>query len=354
MTMKKVAEPATEVFDDALLAIGDNIDRLVSIEARSRGYDQGVIRKLYDSAYRVFNRSLTLTAAGRLIAQVSPGDIVFIATGAGITPYLPKGETDGPLGAAALARAIRHGLNGVPILLTDDRMVENLAATCTAAGLSVHDVETIKRVPSSCAVVGFPSGDDSEEAADSLLDLHSPAALIAIERLAPNRVGIAHSAMGLPVGDDRARLEHLFNRARGREMLTIGIGDNGNEIGFGTIEADVRTLKQWGNVCRCPCNDGLASAVKTDVLVVAGVSNWGAYGVEACLATLLGQPDLIHDKDTELHMLRECVRTGALDGATITPSMTVDGTGREAQTGLLELLRAIVGNGLRVVPERPF
>ena len=53
---------------------------------------------------------------------------------------------------------------------------------------------------------------------------------------------------------------------------TIGIGDGGNEIGMGKLSwATIRkNVPQGGEVaCRVP----------TDYLIVAGVSNWGAYAL---------------------------------------------------------------------------
>jgi hypothetical protein len=75
----------------------------------------------------------------------------------------------------------------------------------------------------------------------------------------------------------------------------------------------------------------MATVVATDVLVVAGTSNWGAYGIEACLAAIAGKPDLIHSARVEQFMLEECVRTGGVDGSTGRQILQVDGTSMEVQ-----------------------
>ena len=59
-------------------------------------------------------------------------------------------------------------------------------------------------------------------------------------------------------------------------------------------------------------------------LVVAGVSNWGAYGVVAELARLAGRP-LLHTAEEEQAMVRACVDAGAVDGLTRRAEPTVDG-----------------------------
>ncbi|MHB9092997.1 MAG: glutamate cyclase domain-containing protein, partial [Chloroflexota bacterium] len=82
--------------------IGENLDRLVSLEMRPQGKSQGVIRRLYDAARLHHGEPITTLAARRLVESVKSGDTVIIATGAGLPDYLPFGETDGPLGSAAL------------------------------------------------------------------------------------------------------------------------------------------------------------------------------------------------------------------------------------------------------------
>ena len=71
-----------------------------------------------------------------------------------------------------------------------------------------------------------------------------------------------------------APLDALFLRRRAG-TVTIGIGDGGNEIGMGRVRARV--------VRDVPNGAKIASVVRTDHLVVAGTSNWGAWGVVAHL-----------------------------------------------------------------------
>jgi hypothetical protein len=146
----------------------------------------------------------------------------------------------------------------------------------------------------------------------------------------------------------------LVEQARRQSALSIGIGDNGNEIGFGLIEKAVREVKPYGDKCQCSCGMGIASAIETDVLVSANISNWGAYGVEAMLAALLGVPALLHSAETETAMLEAAVDAGALDGSTGGKRMAVDGCGLDVQQAELTMLRAILENGLADPPRRPF
>ena len=100
-----------------------------------------------------------------------------------------------------------------------------------------------------------------------------------MEALGVNSKGVAHSSTGLPAMEGRARFEHLISAAREADVLTIGIGDNGNEIGFGLIAEEVRSIKPFGRECRCPCGGGIATVNACDILITVAVSNWG--GVRA-------------------------------------------------------------------------
>ena len=82
----------------------------------------------------------------------------------------------------------------------------------------------------------------------------------------------------------------------------------------------------------------IASVVKVSHLVVAGTSNWGAYGIVAELSALAGRP-LLHSADEERKMVQACVDAGAVDGLTRRAEPTVDGLPLEAHVGMLELLR---------------
>ncbi len=335
--------------------IGENADRLCTLELRPRGYSHGVIHNLYQAARDKIGEPLAMAAAKRMHEAVKPGDVVLLTTGAGNPLYLPKGETDGPLGLTVVARMLSEGLGAVPIILTEDAYVGNVEATAVATGLGIRSMDEATKVGYTTAVISFP--DDAEAAkqkAQQLLDDLQPKAVIALEKLGPNAAGVTHSATGMPSGPDRAQIEHLIYVARDRGILTIGVGDNGNEIGFGLIQEAVLEYKPFGRVCQCPCGQGMATVVPTDVLVVAGTSNWGGYAIEACLAALIGKPDLIHSPRVESFMLEENVRTGGVDGSTGRQILQVDGTSQEVQLAFNELFRAVVQYGMEAPRSRPF
>lgn len=83
----------------------ENIDRLISLDIAGRGF----INILYPPTRERHGRPLCLLTAEKMQQNVDAGDIVLIACGMFVYP-LEIAETDGPLGGAALARALQVGL----------------------------------------------------------------------------------------------------------------------------------------------------------------------------------------------------------------------------------------------------
>jgi hypothetical protein len=335
--------------------IGEYVDRLCTVEMRPQGMPRGLVHRLYEAARRrQGGRPLTLFAAERLRDAVKPGDNVILVTGAGNPPWMPAGETDGPLGVAALGRALALGLGARLYFATEAHSVAALEATVMAAGIAVVPADMMKQRTGAGTVLRLASSDREAraEAQQMIKDLR-PSAVIACEKLGPNAKGEIHSVRGVNITAESAKAHHLFTIAREAGILTVGYGDGGNEIGCGIIYDDTRALAAYGARCQCPCGDGMATSVVTDVLVFAAVSNWGSSGTCATLAYLLGQPDLVHDPDTEYRMLDANVRAGGADGIEGRPIMRVDGVSVDVNQGLVRQLRELVTIGLRRV-DRPF
>ncbi len=331
--------------------IGEYVDRLCTVEMRMKGLPRGVTHLLYESARRAQHRPLTYLAAQRILQCVGDDDVVMLLTGAGVLPWLPQGETDGPLGVVSLARAVIIGLGAKAVYVSEERHLGPVEAASVAAGIPVAR-DTMRPTGQPCALaLPFPLGQEgAERAAEQLLDEHQPTAVIAVEKLGPNQKGVFHSITGVSIPpDSQSHVHHLVDEAKNRGILTIGIGDGGNEIGYGLIAEGVRKIQAYGRRCRCPCESGIATVVGTDVLVSAAVSNWGAYGVVACMAYMLREPDILHDDQTEYRMLAAAVKAGAVDGVYGTQSPLVDGIACNTQQAFVTMLHSIVGNGLAEV-----
>jgi D-glutamate cyclase len=318
--------------------VGDSIDRAVNIEMRFRaGLPRGVTYPLYEAARKKQKKPLTWLAAKLLKDKVRPGDHVFVVTGAGTPPGLPAGETDGPPGAAAIARAIEVGLGAKPVLISEARNMPATVKATEAAGIAVVDEDLFKQRRSVALAVDFPLGDAAgKKAAAALTRKFKPAAMIFIEKVGPNVNGIYHSIMGTPRTPDKiASAYHLADYAKA------------NEIGCGLIKEAVREIQPYGKDCGCPCHGGVGTVTECDVLVFAAVSNWGAYGIAAALAGHLGDREVLHDEATELRIVHASVAGGAMDGAYSRLIPYVDGTSDRVQASLITLLHQIVENGLK-------
>lgn len=332
---------------EQLALIGRHIDRLVTVEARISPTSRNVIVQLHEAACAAQGGGpLSILAARQILTHLGPGKVVFLTTGAGDPRFLPAGETDGPPGVAALALAIHAATGAVPLLFTEVPFRKNLAATTLAAGLGIRSPEHALTTGYTTAVLPLAHDDTAEQQAASYLDTYKPAMVISIEKLGPNPEGTAHTSTGTPTAGDRARAECLFDEATRRGIPTLGIGDNGNEIGFGLIPDAVAKHK--------PNGARLCTRVKTDVLVPANTSNWGAYAVEAALAALAGRPEIMHSAEVERRMIEACVATHGADGSTGRHILQVDGMPADVSCAVVTMLGCIVRNGLVMGFKRAF
>ncbi len=334
--------------------IGEYVDRLVNVEMLDDNFDRrGRTHQFYEAARAKQGAPLTYLAAKGLVESVKEGDYVLLLSGAGISPFLEYGETDGPNGIASLARAVSFGLNATPVYVGNPKELGPVIAAGQAAGLlplTREAVEVYKR-RSTALSVPFPLGaNGAKEKAISILDEFRPSAILAVEKHGPNPLGVWHSAAGQRYSPDTQPHVYLIvEEARKRGIFTVGVGDGGNEIGFGLINKEATEIyrQTFGVTCLCGCGGGQATGTATDVLVSASISNWGAYGISAMLAYMKGNPLILQDPDTELRMLEAAVAAGAVAAGSLATIPMVDYTSPEAQKAVVTLLREIVSNALR-------
>jgi D-glutamate cyclase-like protein len=282
-------------------------------------------------------------AAARALARARS---VLIVTGFIVAEGMP--ETDGPPGAAVLGRALRRLGAGVRYT-TDAATLPTLAAALKALGEPVE-------------AFAYP---DTADAAAEVLARERPTHLVSIERPGRGHGGDYLNARGVSVRPWNRPLDDMFLLARritgragktgvsvprpshhrppsfraGRAPLaTIGIGDGGNEIGMGNVRGAL--AREGALMAR------IASVVRVDHLVVAGVSNWGAYGIVAQLGRLTGG-SLLHSPDDERRLIDACVAAGAVDGITRRAERTVDGLDADTHAAIVALLGLSWGHVLR-------
>ena len=240
---------------------------------------------------------------------------VLLATGFYVAGHA---ETDGPAGTAVLAKALQK-LGFQPFILTD--------ANCSQYF-----------EPEGLDTIYIPYGEDGSFCL-SLLEKLQPAGLISIERCGRNVRGDYANMHGESIRSHTAQIDRLFDAAYGK-IPTIGVGDGGNEIGMGNL-ADVIEK----DLTLVPCR------TKTDRLVIATVSNWGAYGITAYLEQLSGVEVFPPVEEVKAYLQRT-VRLGSVDGRSEQNVCTVDGfTPAESEEVYAALRRATSCTAPSGIPE---
>jgi hypothetical protein len=294
-----------------------------------------------------------LRDACRSLVQ-APQPAVAVVTGF-LIPHAqpPCAETDGPLGAVFLARALAP-LGAKVVLASDAFCLRALEAGLGAAGL--RKAVPLVKLPSPEEAGALSVGDYWQQ----FLDRTGPIThLVALERVGPSHVPASvppadaerfraevppehhdrcHTMRGRDITTRMSPAHRLFEAAPRAGVTTVGVGDGGNEIGMGKLPWDVvrRNIPNGGVVaCRIP----------TEHLIVCGVSNWGAYGLAAGLLLLRGaRPDAeLFDAGRERELLQLMVERGPLvDGVTGEPAATVDGLPFERYAAPLPRLAALL------------
>ena len=229
---------------------------------------------------------------------------IFLTTGFYVKGYA---ETDGPAGTAMLAHALRK-LEYTPIIITDEYCRD------------FFEIEGIQTVYIDCK--------SKVDSLDNLIDRYKPKGMIAIERCGKNRYDNYANMRGFSISEYTAPIDDLFIRYQGI-IPTIGVGDGGNEIGMGKIEGAIRR-----KLAVEPC------VVSTDILVIASVSNWGAYGIVAALGRLC-KINLLLGYDWVEDYIRKTIEIGSVDGITLERTVSVDGKNMEVEQEILFALQSL-------------
>ncbi len=325
---------------------GEAIDRICTVQAKNRGMPHDFIVDLYDAARKhTGGRPISTLAAEMLIKNVGKGDVVLILTGAGLSPILPEGENDGPPGAAALARALYKGVGAVPVYVLERHHPRPVVASSHALGLMIKDFSEAKSHRLGAAIEMAPDRQDKVPAwVTEVFEKYDPKVIVCTERLGPGKNGEQHSATAIPLthydNTPGAVIDTspLVDEAKKRGIPTIGIGDHGNEIGFGAIYDTVAKVMPKGDV--------MGTVVPTDIIFPVMMSNWGCYGIEAALAFLLNKPELMHSPADEERMLRDCLNAGGLEASYCSTAFFVDGLEGETSMACVQFLGNIVRKNL--------
>ncbi|MDP4266574.1 MAG: DUF4392 domain-containing protein [Bacteroidota bacterium] len=224
-----------------------------------------------------------------------------------ITGFYVNGhaETDGPIGAYFLAKALKSiGFN--PIIISDFH--------CERFFSFDEEVNTII----------LPIEIDVETIRDLIVQ-YSPVSMISIERCGRNNEGLYCNMREVDISNKTAPLDIFFMEAN---CLTIGIGDGGNEIGMGNLY----------NLIKEKLSDIEPSVIACDFLIISTTSNWGAYGLISQLSELANK-DLLPVFVTVKNYLNYLIELGSVDGLSGKNEPLVDGFDIETDYSIVEQLR---------------
>ncbi len=324
---------------DLCRVVGEAADRLISSQIfMSGGGADPAVRNinqfLYEAAFAIHGAPLSYLATKALIQRTKPGDTIVICTGFFDPPSMIT-EADGPIGAVLLGRALAAALDATPVFLTEVTNIPRMEALIRATGLEVVSLELARTTAFKSAIVPLPI--DSKRAkhlSKVMIEDIRPVAMISIEKPSPSFKGTYHTGSGVDVSSLVGKVDHFVDAAKKYGALTIGIGDGGNEVGMGNIADEVRTIVTTGAI--------IGSSIKTDILIVGAIANWGAYAIEACLAAALHLPEVIHSLEMERRVVEMSSRVGMIDPMSGMAQGWVDGTPPTCSESILELLRQMV------------
>lgn len=273
-----------------LMALSTQLEQLL-VARNPRGMAQ--VRAALSPGY-------CLRAAQQLL---DASENVIICTG---FPVANTFETDGPAGALALYQYCEQaGLR--PWMLAGQPLVDALGSAVRSRVLSTFERDI--------AV---------EEAEQLLLELE-PSLVIMIERPGAAADGRYYNIRRLDITDDCRPAEPYAELA---QCPVIAIGDGGNEIGMARAGTVLHSLNIEPAASTC------------DELIVADVSNWGAYALVAMAEYLRGEPVL--DWLDPKPLLARLVEVGAVDGVTHAATATEDGLQLDDCLTLLAAIRTLL------------
>jgi hypothetical protein len=307
----------------------DAIERLVSVEMRLPTLPQGLVPRIALAARDGGTPPVYQVAR---VLESHPRSRIAIFTGIVVDPYLELGETDGIVGAVVLSRGLRS-LGYRPEVFVEARQVQPLRRLFEVSG--IRDV--------SVGETTAFRGPDSVDIA------------IAIEKIAKNARGVRHSLLGTPLTQMADEVDDYFKTISAAGLPTVGIGDGGNEVGFGRIAPQLAEILGASADCACGCAGGVVSATATGAVIVAATANLGVYALLAALALVLERPEVCADAAFVLEVMKAAVGLGFIDAGTLDPAYVgEDGVPGDAIAAFVLLLGTIVRQELKPATRRPF
>jgi D-glutamate cyclase len=261
-------------------------------------------------------------------------------------------ETDGPLGALAIAKSCL-ALGKRVAILTDDCNQQVVTAAIEAHNAHMAqakeymDTDEPINADSRIEFRSFPPGPSFTDSHRHSLEefMMNYDTVIAIERPGPSRSGQYFTMRKRDMTGIVSPLDQIITF----DKVSIGIGDGGNEVGIGKVYDKMITSS-------IPYAPDIACVTATDYLIVASVSNWGGYALSAAVAALIISNQtarsefnnreivdlIVSSIDEQIAICQSMVDAGARDGISAKCELSVDGMPLDVSLDVLKILRELV------------
>ena len=208
-------------------------------------------------------------------------------------------ETDGPIGTSVLCNMLRFlGFNSQILC---DKYAKNVvsAAALDSPVVVAESVDELEKDLSFCVSIERPGRAE--------------------------KTNDYRTMRARDISNVTAPLDYLFpnnkDPASKKPYLTVSVGDGGNEVGTGNIMNKI--------IENVPMGDQICTISSCDVLVMAGVSNWGGIAIAAALAITSENREagkyFIELCGKQQDMLRKMIEQGSYDGVSGNKIEAIDG-----------------------------
>jgi hypothetical protein len=262
------------------------IDSLL-LSMTSRGIDK---MRRRDGAGDLFTATHALVSAKK----------VLLCTGFNVAPNMP--ETDGPAGTAILAFALWKS-GRMPVIVVDE-----MNAPLMREALKVLDPDFAAQA--QIELMPGRHEDRAQRAHEMLQRLH-PDVVMHIEVPGRNSSGIYSNMRGIAIDEFNKPHDEIMNVANREGIVTIGVGDGGNEAGMGGVL----------NVPKALNNEEMQAVVPAMHQILAWNSNLGAIAAAELITALHARSSPASLKQTctgaqLVDIIRALLAAGAVDGVT--------------------------------------